>query len=115
MADTTSGDDDIPEPPRLRTLRRLVTTLTATLILGVITIVGLLVIRLWSLQPTPRPVLPSRVALPAGESARAVTVGTGWIAVVSVDGRGRERIRVIDSATGAGINEIEIVLDEKND
>jgi hypothetical protein len=115
MAGTAPGDedDDIPEPPRLRTLRRLVTTLTATLILGVITIVGLLVIRLMSLQPAPRPALPAQVALPAGESARAVTIGTGWIAVVSVDGGGRERIRVIDAATGASIGDLEISPDVK--
>lgn len=117
MAGTTPGvgDEDIPEPPRLRRLRRLVTVLTATLIIGVITVVGLLVIRLWSFDPTPPPALPAAVALPAGESARAVTMGTGWIAVVTVDGGGRERIRMIDATTGTGIWEIEIALDTKND
>ena len=47
------ADEDFPEPPRLRRLRRLVTALTVTLIVGVITIVGLLVIRLSALAPRP--------------------------------------------------------------
>ena len=90
-----------PEPRGLRALRRLVTVLTATLILGVITVVGLLVIRLWALSPAPAPALPPEIALPAGETARAVTFGTGWVAVVTVDATGAERIRVLDAATGA--------------
>lgn len=77
------------------------TLLTATLILGVIVIVGLLVIRLAALSPTTGPALPAGLALPAGESARAVTFGTGWVAVVTVDAAGAERIRVLDAATGA--------------
>jgi hypothetical protein len=107
MAGLTSGDPDgetaaePPEPRGLRALRRLVTLLTATLILGVITIVVLLVIRLWALAPTPAPALPAEIALPAGETARAVTLGTGWVAVVTVDAAGAERIRVLDAATGA--------------
>jgi hypothetical protein len=99
MADSTPGDDDFPEPPRLRRLRRLVTLLTATLIVGVIATVGLLVIRLSALAPAPA--LPPEIALPAGEQARAVTLGEGWLAVVTVDGAGRERIRLLDAATGA--------------
>ena len=45
------GDEDYPEPRRLRQLRRLVTVLTVTLIVGVITIVALLVIRLAPVEP----------------------------------------------------------------
>lgn len=90
----------------LRRLRRLVTALTITLILGVITIVVLLVIRLAGM--TPPPDLPATVALPAGEEAIAMTRGEGWVAVVTVDPRGAERIRVIDVETGAprGVTEI---------
>lgn len=83
----------------MRRLRRLVTLLTVTLILGVITIVALLVIRLSSVGAPPA--LPGAIALPAGERAEAVTIGTGWVAVVTVDGAGRERIRVLDRDTGA--------------
>jgi hypothetical protein len=110
MSGATSGGngDDWPEPPRLRALRRLVTALTATLILGVITVVALLVIRLAALGPAPAPALPEAVALPAGETARAVTFGTGWIAVVTVDAAGVERIRVLDAASGAERGAVEI-------
>ncbi len=99
MGRATLTDKDFPEPPRLRQLRRLVTALTATLIVGVITIVALLVIRL-SAAPAPL-ALPPDVRLPAGESARAVTLGSDWLAVVTVDAAGQERIRVLDRATGA--------------
>lgn len=101
MSDTTprASGDELPEPRRLRQLRLLVTALTVTLILGVITIVALLVIRLGALSAPPA--LPTTVSLPAGETARAVTLGDGWLAVVTVDGAGRERIRVLDRATGA--------------
>src|SRR4051812_18734565 len=99
MGRTTLDDRDFPEPPRLRRLRRLVTALTATLIVGVITIVALLVIRL-STAPAPL-ALPPEVRLPAGESARAVTLGSDWLAVVTVDPAGVERIRILDRATGA--------------
>ena len=48
--------DDIPLPepelpPSLRFLKRLVTVLTITMILGVITVVGLLVTRLTAVAP----------------------------------------------------------------
>lgn len=77
----------------------MVLALTATLIGGVIAIVVLLVIRL---QAAPAPLaLPAEVRLPAGESARAVTLGSDWLAVVTVDAGGQERIRVLDRASGA--------------
>ncbi|MFO1209265.1 MAG: DUF6476 family protein [Amaricoccus sp.] len=93
------GPEDFPEPPRLRQLRWLVNALTATLIVGVIAIVTLLVIRLGPM-PQSSPPLPPSVRLPAGESARAVTFGSGWMAVVTVDAGGKERIRVLDARTG---------------
>jgi Family of unknown function (DUF6476) len=106
MSGKTPGDDEFPEPRRLRHLRWLVTALTATLIAGVIAIVGLLVIRLAA--PPAVPLLPAELRLPEGESARAVTLGTGWVAVVTVDSAGQERIRVLDAATGEprGLTEI---------
>ena len=94
-----AADEDFPEPPRLRRLRRLVTVLLVTLIVGIITIVALLAIRLAGASP-PLP-LPPEIRLPAGETAGAVTLGGDWLAVVTVDAAGRERIRVLDRATGA--------------
>jgi hypothetical protein len=111
MSGSTSGRDlapgaDPPEPPGLRRLRRLVTVLTATLILGVIAVVALLVIRLWSFAPASAPVLPAAVSPPAGERVQAVTFGAGWIALVTVDEAGRERVRVLDAADGAPRGEL---------
>ena len=37
-----------------------------------------------------------------------MTFGSDWLAVVTVDGAGRERIRVLDRATGAERATIEI-------
>ncbi len=77
---------DEPElPPSLRLLKRLVTVLTVTMILGVITVVGLLVTRMPHLNA--RPDLPPTLTLPGGATAAAVTMGTGWIGVVTTDNR----------------------------
>jgi Family of unknown function (DUF6476) len=100
LAGKPALDEEFPEPPRLRRLRRLVTALTVTLIAGVIAIVALLVIRLGMIAPA-SPELPAAVRLPDGETARAVTFGDGWVAVVTADAEGRERIRVLDARTGS--------------
>ena len=71
-------------PPSLRWLKWLVTALTATLILGVITIVGLLVTRLPLSSPTE---WPENLALPAGVTPEAITRGKDWIGVVGKDGQ----------------------------
>lgn len=75
------------------------TTLTAVLILGVIAIVALLVIRLNAVAPGPTLALPAEIALPDGETAAAITRGSDWIAIVTRDGAGAERIRVLDAGT----------------
>lgn len=68
-------------PPSLRFLKRLVTVLMLTMIAGVITVVVLLVTRLPQLGRAP--VLPAQLVLPKGAQAAAVTMGQGWIAVVT--------------------------------
>ncbi len=68
-------------PPSLRFLKRLVTVLTVTMIAGVITVVALLVTRMPRLGAGPT--LPPSLSLPEGLTATAVTIGTGWIAVVT--------------------------------
>ncbi len=82
--DGTHLPEEGREPPDIRFLKRLVTVLTATMILGVLAIVVLLVIRL---NAVPGPVLPEAVRLPAGARAVAVTAGEGWYAVVTEDQR----------------------------
>ena len=82
--DKSGTPQDAPElPPSLRFLQRLVTVLTVTMILGVIAMVGLLVTRLPQVSATP--VLPAGLTLPDGARVAAVTLGTGWIAVVTTD------------------------------
>lgn len=79
--------------------------LTITMIVGVITVVGLLVTRLpQSLGPrSAAPALPDTITLPAGTSAQAVTFGAGWTAIVTQDNR-----ILIFGADGAMTQEIAI-------
>jgi len=83
-------------PPELRFLKMLVTALAGTMIIGVITIIGLLVTRLPGARP-PLAALPAHLDLPAGTEAEAVTFGQGWIAVVTTAGE----ILILDPDTGA--------------
>ena len=89
--------DALPEPARepanVRFLRRLVTVLTAVMILGVTSVVVLMAVRL-NVPPPPR--LPAEITLPEGVAAHAVTFGPGWYAVVTQAGE----ILVFDAADG---------------
>jgi hypothetical protein len=89
---------DTPDPgtpPELRFLKRLVTTLTLVMILGLLTIVGLLVIRLGG-APAPLPALPENVTLPAEAQIAAVTLARDWLVVVTEAGE----ILLYDRAAG---------------
>ena len=105
--------DDIPEPPRLRALRRLVTGLTLTLIFGVITIAGALVVRISGGGPVSPPVdvggvTAEALTLPAGERI-TVTGGSGTtLLIVTEDASGRERLHLIDGTTGAVLRSMPI-------
>jgi hypothetical protein len=80
-----SSDDDTPELPRdLRFLKLLVTALTAVMIVGLLTIVGLLVTRLGTAAPLPA--LPDSVDLPAGATPAAITFAHDWLVVVTEAG-----------------------------
>ncbi len=77
-----------------------------TLTVGFIIIVVAMLTRL---NQVPAPVaLPESVELPTGESARAVTMGSDWVALVTADADGQERIRVYDRMSGAPRGEIAI-------
>ncbi len=82
-------------PATLKFLARLVTVLTATMIVGVLVIVGLLVTRLQQ-SDTAAPSLPDEITLPEDATARAVTMGDDWYAVVTTD----DRILIFDRASG---------------
>jgi len=78
-------DDDRALPPALQWLKWLVMILTLSLIGGVITVVWLLVTRLP--MPSAHPTAPASLEMPAGAVAAAVTMGSGWVAVVTTDNR----------------------------
>jgi Flp pilus assembly protein protease CpaA len=85
-------------------LKALVIVLTLTMIGGVITVVALIVTRM----PTAfqaRPSVPDALQMPAGAVAQAVTFGTGWIGVVTTDGR-----MLVFSADGTLRQEVKIDL-----
>lgn len=81
MQDTPDALPDLP--PSLRFLKGLVIVLMITMIVGVITVVGLLVTRMP--DGNAAPLLPAAVSLPDGLLAEAVTAGKGWFAVVTTD------------------------------
>ncbi|MEM8850564.1 MAG: DUF6476 family protein [Pseudomonadota bacterium] len=78
-----SDNEDPGLPPDLRFLKALVTILTAVMIVGVITIVALLVIRLPSAAPT----WPPGLALPPGTDVHAVTQTPSRWLVTTTDQR----------------------------
>lgn len=81
-----------PEPATLRFLRRLVTLLTATMILGVLLIIVLIVMRFRDVPPP----LPETLSLPEGARAVSFTQGPDWYAVVT----DRDEILIFDRITG---------------
>jgi hypothetical protein len=77
-----------PLPPGLRWLQGLVIVLTLTMIVAVITIVGVLVTRAPKVfAGAAAPALPENISLPAGAKAMAVTAGPNWFLVVTTDNR----------------------------
>ena len=90
-------------PASLRFLKVLVTVLTAVMILGVLTIVALLVIRL-NASSAPVLVAPGDFTLPEGVGAVGISVIDGHSVIVGDDGV----IRVYDSETRVQVQEFRI-------
>ncbi|MEM9968061.1 MAG: DUF6476 family protein [Pseudomonadota bacterium] len=86
-----------PHEPRelanLRFLRRLVTALTAVMLVGIVIVVGLLVTRLTQNQP----ILPDQISLPPGVEVLSFTQGDNWYAIVTSD----QKILIFDRLSGA--------------
>jgi len=82
------------EPGNLALLRRLVTALIVVMILGFVTLIVLLVMRL--APGTAEIPLPASITLPDGSKAETFTQGPDWFAVVTSD----SRILIYDRATG---------------
>ncbi len=82
------------DPPHLRTLRKLVNVMTVVFILGFITIVIVIVMQFTRTQTVAMgPAVPELITIPSNETTSAVTFGNGWVALVTVDFDGAERIR----------------------
>lgn len=94
MTQTPGDPAPAPLPATVRILQWLVIGLTASLIIGVITMVTVLVIRL----PRPAtPPVPEELALPAGAVALSFSQGRDWVAVTTTD----DRILIYDRNSGA--------------
>ena len=70
--------------------------LTLTMIVGVITIVGVIVTRMPQAMQR-APALPDSITLPDGTRATAFTQGSDWYAVVTA----QDQILIFDRVTGA--------------
>ncbi len=104
MDDMERTPQDYQEPAPLKFLRRLVTVLTGVMILGLITIIGLFVMRFSG--GTEKIALPAELSLPEGVTPVAVTAGPGWYAVVTGDSR-----ILIFAPDGSPRQEVQITAD----
>lgn len=91
--DTANDTETTDLPASLKLLRAMVMTLTAVMIVGVVTVVLLLVMRLGNDTPP----LPETLALPDGVRPTAVTQGSDWVGIVT----DRDEILIYDRMTGA--------------
>ncbi|EPX79830.1 DUF6476 family protein [Litoreibacter arenae] len=98
----TNPEFPAEEPANLKFLRRLVTTLTATMIVGLVVMITLLVIRLNS--ATPDLALPEYIELPDGTRTTAFTQAPTWYAVVTAD----DRILIFNRDSGQLTQEISV-------
>ncbi len=94
MNDAPVTNDEPEEPANLKFLRKLVTVLTGTMIVGVVVIIGLIVMRITN-PPASVP-LPASITLPDGTRATAFTRGSNWYAIVT----DQDEILIYDPKTG---------------
>jgi hypothetical protein len=103
VSDINDPEGTGPEPANLKFLRRLVTTLTAVMIGGLLILITLIVIRVQ--QPSPGLAIPEQITLPGGATATAFTATPDWYAVVTGD----NQILIYDRVT----NELTRTIDVK--
>lgn len=94
MAHSPDEDPGPPLPASVRLLQWLVIGLTASMMLGVIAVVAVVVTRFP--KPATLP-LPETLALPPGAEPLSVAQGADWVGIVTAD----DRILIYDRATGA--------------
>lgn len=102
------ADEDLPEPPQVRRLRRLVSLLILVLIGGMLVVVVAMVLQLGALKgdraAAPGPVTADAFALPG--NAKVVSLGRaeGQVLMLTRDPSGAETLRVFDAASGAEVS-----------
>jgi len=79
----TDNPEELPEPANLRFLRRLVTALTLTMIVGLVAIFTVLVMRFSPVSTSLD--YPAAITLPSGKTPTAFTRGDNWLAIVTSD------------------------------
>lgn len=92
-------------------MRRMVSILTATLIIGIIAIFAVITIRIASepVAQTVKEIGADSVVVPAGEVIIASGVTRGAVTLVTRDAAGAERLRVYNPTTGEAVDVVEIV------
>ncbi|GHA54328.1 hypothetical protein GCM10008927_20160 [Amylibacter ulvae] len=90
-----TSQEEMPEPANLRFLRRLITILLITMIVGFVALIFLFVMR-FSQEPATI-ALPNEITLPDGTNAAAFTQGDDWYAIVTDD----DQILIYNRADGA--------------
>lgn len=84
------------------------TVLTATMIVGLLVIVSLLVTRFWGQEAPAELALPDSITLPEGATATAFTQGLEWYAVVTDD----DRILIFDRTSGALLRVVDLAQED---
>ncbi len=102
VSDINDPEEGGPEPANLKFLRRLVTTLTAVMIGGLLVLIALIVIRVQ--QPAPTLAIPDQITLPSGATAQAFTTTSDWYAVVTT----YNQIVIYDRVTSEVIQTIQV-------
>lgn len=102
-----AAEEDLPEPPQVRRLRRLVSGLTLASIIAVLAIAATVFIRLGLAPQAPEAMMPpsavtaGALSLPADERITVIGQSGGVIIAVTEDGTGALRLRRWDGETGA--------------
>lgn len=106
--DDNGRPGDLPEPPQLRGLRRLVNLLLLVLIGGMLVVAVAMVVQLGALdgqrQAVPGPIGAQSLPLPEGAEIVSIGRAPGEVMMVTRAPDGGETLRVFDAASGEEIS-----------